>query len=234
MGILSNGLTYPDFNWKTEGTSVSETPKSIDFADFATPGQPFVDSNGHSINQANITNYTDLKNWLTSTTRWLDDKVKDTTDIKETIVNNIWVKHQKVPYNNFPPNIQETLMKLKKQDILTDLDSLTFEMARVLTILDAANEFNKPTFSFVAVGAKYDIDRHKLSFDATLNSFPWNEDTRVRLTTEASQIYAYFTSFDKTTVNFQVNKDYATGAKELADSFKKFQTIQLTKGVGTK
>lgn len=229
---LPNGLIYLGINWQTKESSITpETTKSANFADFTIPGQPFVDSNGHLINQANINDYNSLSNWLNNTSSWIDKTLEKTAEYKETIVDNIWVKHQKVPYTQFPRNIQETLIKLKKQGILTDIDSLTFEMARVLTVLDAANEFNKPTFSFVAVGAKYDIDHHKLSFDVTLDSFPWNEDTRVRLTTETSQIYAYFTSFDETTVNFQVNDDYAAEAKKLAENFKKFQTVQLTKGV---
>lgn len=220
---LPNGLIYFGINWEKKGSSASsETTKSANFADFTIPGTDI---------KANINDYNSLSNWLNNTSNWIDKTLENTAKDKETIVDNIWVKHQKVPYTQFPRNIQESLTKLKKQGILTDIDSLTFEMARVLTVLDAANEFNKPTFSFVAVGAKYDIDHHKLSFDVTLDSFPWNEDTRVRLTTETSQIYAYFTSFDETTVNFQVNDDYAAEAKKLAENFKKFQTVQLTKGV---
>lgn len=231
MGRLSNGLTYTDFNWTTnKETSVPEIPKSIDFADFTIPGQPFVDNNGHLINQANITNYTDLKNWLTSTTKWLNDTLKSTANYKETIVNNIWVKHQKIPYTQFPRNIQETLIKLKKQGILTDIDSLTFEMARVLTVLDAANAFNKPTFSFVAVGAEYNTNRHNLSFDATITNFPWSTGTKVRLTTGSYDLYATFTKCDAK-IHFQVSNNYREQAIDLAKDFKPFQTVQLTKGV---
>lgn len=218
---LENGLTYFGVAWEKnkDSSTSSETTKNIEFADFTTPGQS---------TKANITNFDDLSRWLNNTESWIKDSLEKTAGYRETIVNNIWTKHQKVPYSQFPPNIQETLTKLKKQDILTDLDSLTFEMARVLTVLDAANLFNKPTFSFVAVGANY--DNHKLSFDVTLDSFPWNENTKVRLTTETSQLYAYFTSVDKTTINFQINDSYDAEAKELVKNFKRFQTVQLTRG----
>ena len=69
-------------------------------------------------------------------------------------------------------------------------------MARVLTVLDAANEFNKPTFSFAAVGAEYNINRHNLSFKATIDDFPWNSGTKVRLTTGSYDLYATFTKHD--------------------------------------
>ena len=103
-------------------------------------------------------------------------------------------------------------------------------MARVLTVLDAANAFNKPTFSFVAVGAKYDINRHNLSFDATITDFPWSSDTKVRLTTGSYDLYATFTKYD-TEIHFQVSNNYKEQAINLAKDFKPFQTVKLTKGV---
>lgn len=219
---LANGLIYFINNWKTGDSSVTpETPKSADFADFTIPGTNI---------QANINDYNSLNNWLNNTSSWIDKTLENTAKDKETIVNNIWTKHQKVPYTQFPRNIQESLTKLKKQGILTDIDSLTFEMARVLTILDAANEFNKPTFSFAAVGAEYNIDRHNLSFKATIDDFPWNSGTKVRLTTGSYDLYATFTKHD-TEIHFQVSNNYQEQAINLAEDFKPFQTVQLTKGV---
>lgn len=219
---LPNGLIYLDIKWKTkEGSITPETAKSANFADFTIPGTDI---------KANINDYNSLSNWLNNTSSWIDKTLENTAKDKETIVNNIWVKHQKIPYTQFPHNIQESLTKLKKQGILTDIDSLTFEMARVLTILDAANEFNKPTFSFVAVGAKYDIDRHNLSFKSTITDFPWNSDTKVRLTTGSYDLYATFTKYD-TEIHFQVSNNYQEQAINLAKDFKPFQTVQLTKGV---
>ena len=220
--ILPNGLTYLDITWKTEESSITpETTKSANFADFTIPGTDI---------QANINDYNSLSNWLNNTSSWIKETLKNTAKDKETIVDNIWVKHQKVPYTQFPRNIQESLTKLKKQGILTDIDSLTFEMARVLTVLDAANEFNKPTFSFAAVGAEYNINRHNLSFKATIDDFPWNSGTKVRLTTGSYDLYATFTKHD-TEIHFQVSNNYQEQAKNLAEDFKPFQTVQLTKGV---
>ena len=219
---LSNGLIYFGINWEKNGSSApSEATKSADFADFTIPGTD---------DKANINDYNSLSNWLNNTSSWIDKTLEKTAEYKETIVDNIWVKHQKVPYTQFPRNIQESLTKLKKQGILTDIDSLTFEMARVLTVLDAANAFNKPTFSFVAVGAKYDINRHNLSFDATITDFPWSSDTKVRLTTGSYDLYATFTKCD-TKIYFQVSNNYKEQAINLAKDFKPFQTVQLTKGV---
>ena len=219
---LPNGLIYFGINWEKKGSSANpETTKSADFADFTIPGTD---------DKANINDYNSLSNWLNNTSSWIDKTLENTADYKETIVDNIWVKHQKVPYTQFPRNIQESLIKLKKQGILTDIDSLTFEMARVLTVLDAANAFNKPTFSFVAVGAKYDINRHNLSFDATITDFPWSSDTKVRLTTGSYDLYATFTKCD-TEINFQVSNNYQEQAINLAKDFKPFQTVKLTKGV---
>ena len=219
---LPNGLIYFGINWEKKGSSASsETTKSADFADFTIPG---------TNTQANINDYNSLSNWLNNTSTWIDKTLENTANYKETIVDNIWVKHQKVPYTQFPRNIQESLTKLKKQGILTDIDSLTFEMARVLTVLDAANAFNKPTFSFVAVGAKYDINHHNLSFDATITDFPWSSDTKVRLTTGLYDLYATFTKCDDK-IHFQVSNNYQEQAKNLAEDFKPFQTVQLTKGV---
>lgn len=219
---LPNGLIYLDIKWKTkEGSITPETAKSADFADFTIPGTDI---------KANINDYNSLSNWLNNTSSWIDKTLENTAKDKETIVNNIWTKHQKVPYTQFPRNIQESLTKLKKQGILTDIDSLTFEMARVLTVLDAANEFNKPTFSFAAVGAEYNIDRHNLSFKATIDDFPWNSGTKVRLTTGSYDLYATFTKHD-TEIHFQVSNNYQEQAINLAEDFKPFQTVQLTKGV---
>ena len=219
---LPNGLIYFGINWEKKGSSTNpETTKSADFADFTIPGTDI---------KANINDYNSLSNWLNNTSNWIKETLKETANHKETIVDNIWVKHQKVPYTQFPRNIQESLTKLKKQGILTDIDSLTFEMARVLTVLDAANAFNKPTFSFVAVGAKYDINRHNLSFDATITDFPWSSDTKVRLTTGSYDLYVTFTKYDAK-IYFQVSNNYKEQAINLAKDFKPFQTVQLTKGV---
>ena len=219
---LSNGLIYFGINWEKEGSSApSETTKSANFADFTIPGTDI---------QANINDYNSLSNWLNNTSSWIKETLENTAKDKKTIVDNIWVKHQKVPYTQFPRNIQESLTKLKKQGILTDIDSLTFEMARVLTVLDAANEFNKPTFSFAAVGAEYNIDRHNLSFKSTITDFPWNSDTKVRLTTGSYDLYATFIKYN-TEIHFQVSNNYQEQAINLAKDFKPFQTVQLTKGV---
>lgn len=223
--ILPNNLTmiFSEQQWRTSGSpSSEERPKQITFSDFKEPGTE---------KSSNIKDYNSLNTWLINTSNWLKNTYTSIEQYKETIINNIWTKHQKIPYNQFPPNMQETLIKLKKQGILTDLNSLTFEMARVLTVLDAANAFNKYSFSFVAVSANYDIARHNLSFAVTLNSFPWNEDTEVKIATETNELYATFTKRTDTSINFQVSNSFDSEARKLAQNFKKFQTISLTKGV---
>ena len=37
--------------------------------------------------------YNSLSNWLNNTSNWIKETLKNTAKDKETIVNNIWVKH---------------------------------------------------------------------------------------------------------------------------------------------
>ena len=83
--ILPNGLTYLDITWKTEESSITpETTKSANFADFTIPGTNI---------KANINDYNSLSNWLNNTSSWIKETLKNTAKDKETIVDNIWVKH---------------------------------------------------------------------------------------------------------------------------------------------
>ncbi|MDY5667890.1 MAG: hypothetical protein SPK43_01340 [Candidatus Onthovivens sp.] len=82
---LPNGLIYFGINWEKKGSSASsETTKSANFADFTIPGTDI---------KANINDYNSLSNWLNNTSNWIDKTLENTAKDKETIVDNIWVKH---------------------------------------------------------------------------------------------------------------------------------------------